>query len=123
MSEPTKKLPTKEIKIQISKNKSKLFLVPKEKADGILKILSEYEVDEATNWRESVSTVISKTSESATVLRGNRHKLNLTQVKLADMLDTTQSNIAALENGTRTIGKSLAKKLAKIFKTDYRVFL
>lgn len=123
MSEHMKKLPTKEVRIKISKNNEKLFLVPKDKVDGIIKILSEYEAEESVPWRDSFSKEIKETSEAAMMLRGCRAKEDMTQKELAEKLGTSQPNIAALENGTRPIGKGMARKLAKTFKTDYRIFL
>ena len=34
-----------------------------------------------------------------------------------------QSHISEMENGTRSIGKIIAKKFAQVFNTDYKVFL
>ena len=64
-----------------------------------------------------------KYSKKGNVLAGFRLRNKLTQIKLAEMAGTTQSNIAAMENGKRKIGKTLAQKFAIIFKTDYKVFL
>ena len=47
----------------------------------------------------------------------------MTQVELAKKIKTDQRNISAMENGKRPIGKEMAKRLAKVFKTDYQVFL
>lgn len=59
----------------------------------------------------------------ATVLRGSRHKENLTQKELAALLGMRQSHLSEIENGKRPIGKGMAKKLAEIFDCDYRTFL
>lgn len=56
-------------------------------------------------------------------LAGLRHRENLTQTQLGDMIEVKQSNISLMERGLRPIGKNLAYKLAKVFKTDYRIFL
>ncbi len=37
--------------------------------------------------------------------------------------DQNHSNISQIETGKRSVGKNLAKRLAKIFNLDYRVFL
>lgn len=123
MSAHTKKHPTKEVRIKVSKNVEKLFLVPKDKVEGILKLINDYEAEESTPWREVFKKEINDSSEAAIVLRASRTKAGLTQKELAKKLKTSQPNIAALENGSRSIGKELAKKLSKIFNTDYRVFL
>jgi DNA-binding XRE family transcriptional regulator len=57
------------------------------------------------------------------VLKGFRQRDDLTQQQLADLLNTKQSRICELESGTRSISKSMAQKLAKLFETSYKVFL
>jgi len=56
-------------------------------------------------------------------LRGLRLREELTQKKLADMVGAKPSHISEMENGKRTIGKEMAKRLAKALRTDYKVFL
>ena len=34
-----------------------------------------------------------------------------------------QRHISEMENGKRTIGKEMAKRLSKVLHTDYKVFL
>ena len=57
------------------------------------------------------------------MLGGCRHKAGLTQKKLAEALKISQNHISEMENGKRPIGKVIALRLAKFFKTDYRKFL
>ena len=56
-------------------------------------------------------------------LAGLRHRENLTQKQLGELINVNQSNISQMERGLRPIGKNIAKRLAKVFKTDYRIFL
>ena len=56
-------------------------------------------------------------------LRGLRLREGLTQKKLADMVGAKPSHISEMENNKRTIGKEMAKRLAKALRTDYKVFL
>jgi len=56
-------------------------------------------------------------------LRGLRLREGLTQKKLADTVGAKPSHISEMENGKRTIGKEMAKRLAKALRTDYKVFL
>lgn len=123
MSEHMKRPLTKEVRIKISKNKEKLFLVPSDKVNGIIKLLSDYETDDLIPWRDAFKEEINKSSESSLVIKGYRVKNGMTQKDLAKKLKTSQPNIAALENGSRAVGKEMARKLAKIFKTDFRIFL
>ncbi len=46
----------------------------------------------------------------------------LTQVEVAEKLGCPQSWISQMESGVRTIGQKMANRLAKVFRTDTRVF-
>ena len=74
-------------------------------------------------WREVFKKNIKKYGEAALALSGSRHKEEMTQQELADKLGINQHHISEMENNKRPIGKAMAKKLAKIFNVDYRVFL
>jgi DNA-binding XRE family transcriptional regulator len=63
------------------------------------------------------------TPEWAAFLRGLRYRENLTQAAFAAAIGITQSNLSAMENGKRAIGKELAKHIADTFNTNYRYFL
>ena len=77
----------------------------------------------STLWREVFKEELEKYGEAALMLRGSRHKLELTQKELADALGIPQNHISEMENGKRPIGKVMALRLGKFFKTDYRKFL
>src|SRR6476646_4740806 len=59
----------------------------------------------------------------AVLLSGLRNREGLTQAELGDMIGVAQYHISRMEHGRRPIGKTMAKKLASLFKTDYRIFL
>lgn len=59
----------------------------------------------------------------AVLLSGLRNREGLTQSQLGEMIGVAQYHISRMERGRRAIGKALAKKLAALFKTDYRIFL
>ena len=61
--------------------------------------------------------------EWAVALRGLRFREGLTQKALGKLLGIDQTNISKMELGKRPIGKTIAKRIAKIFKSDYRIFL
>lgn len=73
--------------------------------------------------KKAAAEEIAKYSEPGLMLRGCRHKKEITQKNLATSIGISQHHISEMENGKRPIGKSLAKRLATFFKTDYRVFL
>lgn len=59
----------------------------------------------------------------AVLLSGLRNREGLTQKELGNMIGVAQYHISRMERGIRPIGKNIAKRLAKFFKTDYRLFL
>ena len=126
MSERAKKLPTDEVRVSIRGAKPRLFIVPKDKALGVVNLLSDFEVkerEESIPWREAFKELHEKYSEAGATLQGARLKENLTQAELAERLKVTQADISNMEHGRRPIGKKMAQRLAKILNIDYRVFL
>ena len=121
MSEAVKK---PHIEIQIGTKKPRLYLVPKNKANGLEKLLEDYLIDNRIIPANKVFEKLDKKfSKAGNILAGFRLRDGLTQSQLAKLIKTSQPTIAAIENGKRNIGKALAAKLAKVFKTDYKVFL
>lgn len=64
-----------------------------------------------------------KSGEPGVLLKGLRYREGLSQIGFAKKLNISQANLSAMENGRRTIGKELAKRVAEIFGVDYRIFL
>jgi len=56
-------------------------------------------------------------------LKGARLMEGLTQAQLAEKIDIKPHHISEMENGKRTIGKEMAKRLARALNTGYKVFL
>jgi transcriptional regulator with XRE-family HTH domain len=56
-------------------------------------------------------------------IRGLRLREGLTQEQLAHLLGVKRPNLSEMENGKRPIGKNMAKRLAQVLKTDYKIFL
>lgn len=67
--------------------------------------------------------LIDEYGEPALLLKGLRHREGLSQNEFAKILNISQTNLSAMENGRRAIGKELAKRIAEKFKIDYRSFL
>lgn len=61
--------------------------------------------------------------EPAVLLKGLRCREGLSQIEFSKKIQISQTNLSAMENGRRTIGKELAKRIADIFGLDYRIFL
>lgn len=79
--------------------------------------------DEGIPGDEVIKQICGDLPEWSIMLSGLRYREGLTQANLAELVGTKQVNISQMEHGKRQIGKSIAKKLADIFKTDYRLFL
>ncbi len=94
-----------------------------------IKILEKYKVADGSldNDFESISHVfgdlINEFGEPGVILKGLRTKEGKTQVQFAKMIDITQENLSAMENGRRAIGKILAKRIGEKFKVNYKLFL
>jgi DNA-binding XRE family transcriptional regulator len=61
--------------------------------------------------------------EPQIALRAYRHRENLTQRQLAELTGIPQRHISEMENGKRSIGKELAKRLGKALNAEYKMFL
>ena len=125
MSEPMKKhlIKNERVSIWIGDKNVRLYLLPKKKAKALSSILEEYESKGSIPWRDVLGDFINETSQQAVVLRASRREKKISQKELAKMLKVDQSFISKIENGIKNISNPLAKKLAKIFNTSYKVFL
>ncbi len=131
MSAPARKLRTKEITIRGGKERPRLFVVPQSKVQSVVELLSKFEVHNASleedketvPWRVVLKDIIEKYTEAGATLQGARLKAEMSQVELAKRLGVTQADVSNMEHGRRSIGKKMAKRLAKILKTNYRIFL
>jgi DNA-binding XRE family transcriptional regulator len=105
----------------ISKNKKTPHLLRHDQ--HTVKKLKFIPVERSIPWRESLKEHLDKYSEGGVLLRAHRNDARLTQEELGDKLKISQNNISEMENGKRSIGKEMAKRFSKFFKTDYRMFL
>ena len=74
-------------------------------------------------WREVEKKAIEKYTETGLMIRGGRSKAGLTQKALAELIGVRPHHISEMEHGKRSVGKEMAKRLGKVFKVDYRIFL
>ena len=56
-------------------------------------------------------------------IRGLRYRENMTQKQLAVAAGISVQNLSHMEHGRRPIGKEMAKRLANILNTDWRLLL
>lgn len=96
-----------------------LYAVPIEVMDRY-KIKSD---DQYTSIDDLFSHLTQKSGKPGVLLKGLRYREGLSQIEFAKKLNISQTNLSAMENGKRPMGKELAKRIANIFGIDYRIFL
>lgn len=84
-----------------------------------------YVKSDSVPWREVFKEDLEKHGEIGVYLRGLRRREGLTQLQLAKALGSgvSQHHISEMENGKRKISIAMAKRLATILRTDYRLLL
>lgn len=121
---------TRLAKIEISEGrKRKLYLVPKEVAQGMSVLLDgftenqEQDDDGSIDAFELYPDLKDPVRRAAIVFQGIRLRLGLTQKEMGDKLDLHQTDVSKIEKAERPIGKKLAMRIGKTFKIDYKRFL
>jgi antitoxin component HigA of HigAB toxin-antitoxin module len=80
--------------------------------------------DEPVVWKDSdLAKEIKAGKTPGKVLRAYRERAGMSIVELSRAAGTKYPNISAMENDRRAIGLAMAKKLAKILKTEYTKFI
>lgn len=79
--------------------------------------------EDATPWEVLAKDRIERYKKAGLVLRGARHRENMSQVELAKKSGVHQNEISKIENGKRVVGEKVAKRLAKALNFDYRLLL
>ncbi len=80
--------------------------------------------DEAVEW-ESSSLVreIRAKKTPGKLVRAYRERAGMTLVELAKAVGTKYPNLSAIEHDRRAVGLTMARKLGKVLKVDYRKFI
>jgi DNA-binding XRE family transcriptional regulator len=98
------------------------FRVPAAKIVEVKEVMASYgaiaEEPESVRWEE-----VYPDFNGSVALRGARKREGLTQKELARLVGVSQTHVSEMEHGKRPIGKDMAKRLARVLKADYRVFL
>jgi DNA-binding XRE family transcriptional regulator len=100
------------------------FLGPagkRSEAVAALNALGFVDVSDAVPWRECFPYTDEQLP--GITLAGARGREGLTQRELAKLTGIPQRHISEMENGKRTIGKEVAKKLGKALNISYKAFL
>ncbi len=85
--------------------------------------LNKYSESDSVDWSVVAKDSIAKHKQAGMVLRGARFRENMSQKELAERSGISQENISRIENGKRSVGEKVAKKLAKPLKIDYNLML
>jgi len=127
MSGHMKAHPTNNCKvIIIVHGKEKVSYIPENKVKNLEEFLDKYsnsKDDSLVAWEELARDRIEKYKKAGLVLRGMRYRENMSQIALAKKSGLTQNEISNIENGKRTVGEKIAKKLAKALNFDYRLLI
>jgi ribosome-binding protein aMBF1 (putative translation factor) len=62
-------------------------------------------------------------SHPGKILKGLRTREDLSQAQLAEKAGLKPHHVSEMEHGKRVIGKAMAKKLAAVLNTSYKMFL
>jgi DNA-binding XRE family transcriptional regulator len=84
---------------------------------------AQTEEDQLVPADEVFKDLYDKYGRSGTTIRGYRSRVDMNQAELAEKIDILQSDLSQMESGKRPVSRKMAQKLAKVFSTDYRVFL
>ncbi len=63
--------------------------------------------------------MVEKYKKAGLVVRGMRYREGISQKELAKRSGVNQTEISKIENGKRTVGVKVAKRLAKALNIDY----
>lgn len=94
----------------------------RKKISSFLKKFSK-PVDDSIEWGKLASDRLKKYKKAGLVLRGMRVREGMTQKELSKKTKISQDNISRIENGKRTVGEKVAKRLAKALNFDYRLLI
>jgi DNA-binding XRE family transcriptional regulator len=131
---PTKAKQFVEITLQVPGSKKSHYKIPN--TDDVIKKLDAFlhklekcldlentPWEESTPWHDLAKDRIARYSKAGIALRGARYREGLSQKELAQQCLISQDNLSRMENGKRTIGEKIAKRLAKALNIDYQLLL
>lgn len=106
----------------------KTFAIPKKIADLYIVEETKKKKPKTTKRKEEnlkslFSNLENQYTKAGILLKGLRLRENMSQVEFAKKIKVTQANLSNMENGKRSIGKIVAKRIEKVFEINYRYFL
>lgn len=123
MSAPMKKHRTKDNEILHIVHEGNVYDIPLQVAE-VYKVATKKVVsDESVLADDLFSELDKKYTKAGVLLQGLRHREGLSQVEFAKIIHVTQSDLSKMEHGKRSIGKTVAKRIAEAFDVNYKCFL
>ena len=119
MLEPTKKPLTEKIILSVICDKARLPQI--KTALEPFKCVIKQELEAEKEWMSPEEVFPGFGAGHS--LRGARYREDVSQRQLAKLSGVSVSNLSAMEHGRRPIGKEMAKRLAKVLNTDWRLLL
>ena len=106
----------------------KTYVIPKKIANQYLiekakKRKSKVVKSKGKNLKSLFADIESQYTKAGVLLKGLRLRENMSQIEFSKKIKVTQANLSNMENGKRPIGKIVAKRIQKVFGTNYRYFL
>ena len=127
MLEHMKKLLTNDhIELIMSNEPGTKFIIPKNVMPKFFEFIEPFQVNDDEKFipaDEFFKDFDKKYGKVGIAIRGYRSRDGITQIALAKKMNIRQNHLSQMENGKRTVGKAMARKLAAIFNTNYRMFL
>lgn len=114
--------------IVLTPNAEKISYISHKNIDKLEAFLEKYaevqeEDDKPVAWEELAKDRIAKYKKVGLVLRGMCCRENMSQKELSERSGISQNEISKIENGKRTVGEKVAKKLAEALKFNYQLLL
>lgn len=111
------------ITLKAPKGKSKTFVVSHSAHRAVEDFLNSVCKEKTVSAELVLPELVDSVLRPAAMLRGSRKKVSMTQKELAKKLGVHQHHLSEMEHGKRVIGKQMAKKMAAVFRSDYRLFI
>lgn len=113
--------------IVVTSNVEKVSYISPKNIDKLEAFLEKYaenpEDERPVAWEELAKERIAKHKKAGLVLRGMRYRESMSQKELAKRSGVHQNEISKIENGKRTVGEKVAKRLAEALNFNYQLLL
>lgn len=123
MKERHTKQTTCKVVIEVPGQAKKFTFVPTKHLQKLENFLEKYGESESIPWEELAKDRIAKYKKSGLALRGARYREGFSQKELSRRTGISQENISKMENGQRSVGEKVAKKLAKALHIDFELLI